>query len=229
MFWLVDSANHNSWKYFMMKLKEAIGDIDNLAFVFNRHASITHALESWFCEHRDDADKSTTKLSPLMEKDLLGIVAKARFLYVHALGQFKFHVVDPDGEGKVNLMTKSCSRAKFKIIGIPCVHAVVAALNRSVKIYSLCFPFYTIESWRELYKETIYPCGNEDEWTVPDDINNMQFGVPVEKQPVGHPKKKKLGRPKRKRFSSNGKILVIYRKYSRCGGLGHNKTSCKAR
>ncbi|XP_062080373.1 uncharacterized protein LOC133785134 [Humulus lupulus] len=48
MFGLVNSENHNSCKYFMTKLKEAIGDIDDLSFVSDMHASIIHALEIVF-------------------------------------------------------------------------------------------------------------------------------------------------------------------------------------
>ncbi|XP_062104221.1 uncharacterized protein LOC133815389 [Humulus lupulus] len=47
-FGIVDSENHDSWKYFMSKLKEAIGEVKDLAFVSDRHASITHALETIF-------------------------------------------------------------------------------------------------------------------------------------------------------------------------------------
>ncbi|XP_062086287.1 uncharacterized protein LOC133792401 [Humulus lupulus] len=47
-FGIVDSENHDSWKYFMSKLKEAIGEVEDLAFVSDRHASITHALETIF-------------------------------------------------------------------------------------------------------------------------------------------------------------------------------------
>lgn len=35
-FAIVDSDNQDSWTYFMRKLKEAIGDVENLAFVSNR-------------------------------------------------------------------------------------------------------------------------------------------------------------------------------------------------
>ncbi|XP_024993300.1 uncharacterized protein LOC112527050 isoform X2 [Cynara cardunculus var. scolymus] len=45
---IVDSENHNSYCYFMRKLKEVIGDVDNLAFVSDRHTSIVDALETVF-------------------------------------------------------------------------------------------------------------------------------------------------------------------------------------
>ncbi|XP_062103631.1 uncharacterized protein LOC133814721 [Humulus lupulus] len=50
VFGLVGSEDHNSWTYFMRKLQEAIGDVENLAFVSDRHASITHALEVVFSD-----------------------------------------------------------------------------------------------------------------------------------------------------------------------------------
>ncbi|XP_062078413.1 uncharacterized protein LOC133782947 isoform X1 [Humulus lupulus] len=54
-FRLVGNENHNSWKYFITKLKEAIGDIDDLAFMLDRPASIIHALEVVFPDAYHDA------------------------------------------------------------------------------------------------------------------------------------------------------------------------------
>ncbi|XP_062100028.1 uncharacterized protein LOC133805900 [Humulus lupulus] len=49
-FGIVDNANHDSWKYFMSKLKKAIGEVEDLTLVSDRHASITHALETIFLD-----------------------------------------------------------------------------------------------------------------------------------------------------------------------------------
>ncbi|XP_062086060.1 uncharacterized protein LOC133792159 [Humulus lupulus] len=49
-FGIVDSENHDSWKYFMSNLKETIGQVEDLAFVSDRRASITHALETIFLD-----------------------------------------------------------------------------------------------------------------------------------------------------------------------------------
>ncbi|XP_062109392.1 uncharacterized protein LOC133820010 [Humulus lupulus] len=113
---------------------------------------------------------------------------------VYALGQFESHVTGADGDVDVKLMIKSCSCGVFHLKGIPCPHAAAVAIERGVNLYSLCSPFYTIKSWMNSYKETIYPTGNEDDWILPNDIKNMLVGVPVEKQQVGHLKKPKLGR-----------------------------------
>ncbi|KAM6556547.1 hypothetical protein CsatB_003566 [Cannabis sativa] len=49
-FAIVDSENHDSWKYFLKKLKEAIGEVENLVFVSDRHQSIEHAVKVIFPE-----------------------------------------------------------------------------------------------------------------------------------------------------------------------------------
>ena len=190
---------------------------------------IRFTIQSWFAARREEVEKCTSKLATIYEKDVSGIADDARYLKVHPLGQFEFHVVDPEGDGEVNLMTKSCSCGQFQIMGYPCVHGVAAAMLRNVNIYSLCSPYYTTEMWRESYKETIYPTGNEDDWEVPENIEKMQVGVPVEKQPVGQPKKNKVGRRKTNCTPSNGEIIRKERKCSMCGGLGHNRATCKAR
>ncbi|XP_060967354.1 uncharacterized protein LOC133035529 [Cannabis sativa] len=41
-FAIIDSENPNSWTYFMRKLKETIGDVENLAFGSDRRQSIVH-------------------------------------------------------------------------------------------------------------------------------------------------------------------------------------------
>ena len=54
-----------------------------------------------------------------MEKDLKQIGDKAIFLDVQVLGHHEFLVVDGNGDGEVNLATKSCSCCMFQTIGIP--------------------------------------------------------------------------------------------------------------
>ena len=48
VFAVVDYKNSNAWMYFKLKLKEAIGEVENLVFVFNQHISIPHALSIIF-------------------------------------------------------------------------------------------------------------------------------------------------------------------------------------
>ncbi|XP_030478330.2 uncharacterized protein LOC115695405 [Cannabis sativa] len=47
-FGIVDSENNDSWTYFLLKLKEAIGEVHNLVFVSNGHQSIEHVIDVVF-------------------------------------------------------------------------------------------------------------------------------------------------------------------------------------
>ncbi|XP_062113127.1 uncharacterized protein LOC133824272 [Humulus lupulus] len=153
---------------------------------------------------------------------------KARFLIPYAIGRHEFHVLDGELNGEVDLLNKTCTCGVFQIIGIPCAHALSGSLKRGVNFYSLCSDYYKIETWRSSYTESIYPTGNEEEWIVPHDIMTITVRTPAQKNPVGRPKKKQ-GRPKTKRHPSNGDKLVVPRKCSTCGGLGHNRATCKVR
>lgn len=49
-FGVVDIENNDSWMYFMLKLRECIGHVENLVFVSDRHQSIASALSAVFPE-----------------------------------------------------------------------------------------------------------------------------------------------------------------------------------
>ncbi|XP_062114565.1 uncharacterized protein LOC133825667 [Humulus lupulus] len=292
-FGIVDSENHDSWKYFMSKLKESIGEVEDLAFVSDRHASITHALETIFpdayhgaCYHHISMNvvaKFKTDHCHVLMYNAAYAFRKSEFhanfekikskdpaiaQYLEGMGfdmwsrayfpgnsfnnktrdarsfpittfvefihftlqswfwRHEFHVLDGELNGEVDLLNKTCTCGVFQIIGIPCAHALSGSLKRGVNFYSLCSDYYKIETWRSSYTESIYPTGNKEEWIVPHDIMTITVRTPVQKNPVGHPKKKQ-GRPKTKHHPSNGDKLVVPRKCSTCGGLGHNRATCK--
>ncbi|XP_062085420.1 uncharacterized protein LOC133791513 [Humulus lupulus] len=189
---------------------------------------IRFTLQSWFCNRRETSEKTTTTLAPTYEKNLVDMAEKARFLIPYAIGRHEFHVLDGELNGEVDLLNKTCTCGVFQIIGIPCAHALSGSLKRGVNFYSLCSDYYKIEKWRSSYIESIYPTSNEEEWIVPHDIMTITVRTPAQKNPVGRPKKKQ-GRPKTKRHPSNGDKLVVPRKCSTCGGLGHNRATCKVR
>ena len=54
-FAMVDSENNNTWMYFMLKLREAIKEVENLMFVSDQHISIAHTLSIVFPKARHGA------------------------------------------------------------------------------------------------------------------------------------------------------------------------------
>ncbi|KAM6558435.1 hypothetical protein CsatA_003574 [Cannabis sativa] len=349
-FAIVDSENHDSWKYFLQKLKEAIGEVENLVFVSDRHQSIEHAVEvifpeachcacykhismnvthkfktdvcntqiwlaayawskrecdrhlqvlrqmdppiaayvdniglekwarpyclgdrynimtnnaaeslnnvteefraypittlvefirftlqNWFANRLEKASKCVTPLATHFEEDLIKQHEDGRRRSVLRNGAQLFNVgrgadgSDFEKGGDVNLVERTCTCGMFQLLKIPCPHACAAALTQNVSVYALSSPYYTKETWKNTYDATINVVGEEDEWVLPEHMQNMRIGVPVEKKPVGRPRKSNAGRLRTNRFPSNGTKVKEPRKCSNCGALGHNKATCKAR
>uniref|UniRef100_A0A803QBY7 SWIM-type domain-containing protein n=1 Tax=Cannabis sativa TaxID=3483 RepID=A0A803QBY7_CANSA len=102
----------------------------------------------------------------------------------------------PNGErgGDVNLVERTCIYVMFTLLKLPCTHACFATLKMNTSVYILCSPYYSKDKWRKTYDDTINLVGDKDDSVLPKHIKNMKVGVPVEKKPIGHPRKRKAGR-----------------------------------
>ncbi|KAM6553305.1 hypothetical protein CsatB_014067 [Cannabis sativa] len=217
----------------MRKLKETIGDVENLAFVSDRHQSIVRALDIVFPDAHHEFHRefeNIRAMNPAVAKYLeeIGFEKWVRSYFPGV----RYNVMTSNWAESFNNTTKDAR-------GFPITAAVAflrskvqkwfASQERSISVYTLCSPYYTTEYWRRTYEGTIMPVGDEDDWELPDDIKNMTVGVPVEKQPVGRPKKQKVGRIKNNRTACNGERIIKSRKCSKCGAKGHNRSTCTYR
>ncbi|KAM6580540.1 hypothetical protein CsatA_004314 [Cannabis sativa] len=204
-FAIVDSENHDSWKYFLQKLKEAIGEVENLVFVSDRHQSIEHVVEV------------LRQMDPPIAAyvDNIGLEKWAR---PYCLGD-RYNIMTNNAAESLNNVTE-----EFRAYPITTLVEFIRFTlqnwfaNRLEK-----------ETWKNTYDATINLVGEEDEWVLPEHMQNMRIGVPVEKKPVGRPRKSNAGRLRTNRFPSNGQKVKEPRKCSNCGALRHNKATCKAR
>ena len=193
---------------------------------------IRFTLQTWFAERLEKANKCTTPLADIFEGDLAGQHKNGKFRRVQRNGSNLFNVgKGPNGErgGDVNLVERTCTCGMFTLLKIPCTHACAAALMMNVSVYTLCSTYYLTDTWRKTYDDTINCVGDDDDWVLPEHFNNMIVGVPVEKKPIGRPKKSNAGRRPEKRWPSGGEIVKTPRNCSNCGGSGHNRATCKAR
>ncbi|KAM6590140.1 hypothetical protein CsatA_012745 [Cannabis sativa] len=195
-------------------------------------AFLRSKVQKWFASRKEKADKWTKALAPEMEEDLTLHFEKGRYLNVDSCGPYTLQV-HPGGTvmtgGVVDLQEHTCTCGLFQCMKFPCPHACAASQERSISAYTLCSPHYTTKYWRRTYEGTIMPVGDEDDWELPDDIKNMTVGVPVEKQPVGRPKKQRVGRIKNNRTACNGERIIKSRNCSKCGAKGHNRSTCNYR
>ncbi|KAA0043646.1 Ulp1-like peptidase [Cucumis melo var. makuwa] len=77
---------------------------------------------------------------------------------------------DLDKEEVVNLQTKECTCKEFQAEQLPCSHAIAAARDRNINVYSLCANYYTNECLLAAYAEAVYQVGNQSDWmAVPSD------------------------------------------------------------
>ncbi|XP_062075264.1 uncharacterized protein LOC133779305 [Humulus lupulus] len=222
-FSVVDSENNDSWLYFLLRLKEAIGEVENLVFVSDRHTSIASALTKIFLRHtmvlcRTAASAATGPLATEVEGDLRKLADKSTTSFSFQSSQYEITVLDGDLDGDVDLRRKTCSCRRFDLTGLPCEHALAGARNRGISPYSLCSRFYTVEAWLSSYGGSVYTLGNEESWVIQNGIGSMMVAPPLVKQ--------KAGRPKKKRRLSKGEKNSKQRRCSSYGVLGHNRVTC---
>ncbi|PIA37919.1 hypothetical protein AQUCO_02900047v1 [Aquilegia coerulea] len=158
-----------------------------------------------------------TRLTPAMEERLQKETLKAHSLQVLFSPGTTFEVRG-DSIYVVDIDRWDCSCKDWQITGLPCSHAIAVfdCIGRSP--YDYCSRYFTIESYRLTYLESINPMPNLDK-SVED---SPQAAVKVTPPPT----RRAPGRPKMKRAGSQ---IVIKRQLqcSKCKCLGHNKTTCK--
>ena len=79
--------------------------------------------------------------------------------------------------------------------------------------------FYSVDAWVNLYVETIYPVGNEDDWVVLDDVKQINV-LKLVYRPND-------GRLNANRRLSQGEKKKALHHCSSCGGQSHNRSTYK--
>lgn len=171
-------------------------------------------------KRRVDSSQWMTKLTSSNEEKLQKETAMARSLQV-LLTHGSIFEVRGESVDVVNIDHWDCSCKGWQLTGLPCCHAIAVfeCIGRSP--YDYCSRYFTTESFRLTYAESIHPVPNVDR---PDQIELPEAAITVTVTPP--PTKRPPGRPKMKQAES---IDIIKRQLqcSKCKGLGHNKKTCK--
>lgn len=158
------------------------------------------------------------RLTPSMEEKMEKESLKVRTLQVLISGGNRFEVRGDTVEA-VDVDSCDCTCKGWQLTGLPCCHAiaVIGCLGRDA--YDYCSRYFTTESYRITYSESVHPIWNLDgTW----EKESSQLAVTVNPPPTRRPP----GRPTTKRVSSQdaGRRQL---QCSRCKGTGHNKSTCK--
>lgn len=167
---------------------------------------------------RADSDQWARRLTPSMEEKLEKENLKVRSLQVLVPAGNIFEVRG-DSIEVVDMDRWECSCKGWQVTGLPCCHAiaVIGCIGRSA--YDFCSRYFTIESYRLTYSESIHPipCLERDLLN-----ESSQAAVTVTPPPARRPP----GRPTTKRIGSQ-EVMKRQLQCSKCKGLGHNKSTCK--
>ncbi|KAL0540867.1 hypothetical protein IC582_020887 [Cucumis melo] len=174
-------------------------------------------LQRWFWERREEGIKVTPTLTKWAELVIQKKQEGALTMKVNPIDCYQFHVKDLDKEEVVNLQTKECTCKEFQAEQLPCSHAIAAARDRNINVYSLCANYYTNECLLAAYAEAVYPVGNQSDWKTSEDYIHMTVLPPKVV--------KRVGRPKKKRIPSVGEAPKLH-KCGQCKQIGHNRLTC---
>ncbi|KAL4026414.1 hypothetical protein IC575_014844 [Cucumis melo] len=174
-------------------------------------------LQRWFWERREEGIKVTSTLTKWAELVIQKKQEGALTMKVNPINCYQFHVKDLDKEEVVNLQIKECTCKEFQAEQLPCSHAIAAARDRNINVYSLCANYYTNECLLAAYAETVYPVGNQSDWKTSEHYVHMSV---LPSKVV-----KRVGRPKKKRIPSVGEAPKLH-KCGRCKQIGHNRLTC---
>lgn len=170
-----------------------------------------------FYTRRVDSGKWETRLTPYMEEKLNDEISKAHPFHVSLVHSTIFEV---RGESLdiVDIDHWNCSCKGWQITGLPCCHAIAVILCLGKSPYEYCSRYFTVDSYRLTYAESIHPVPNVER-PLSSEVNEVATIItpPPTKRAPGRPKMKQAAAPE---------IIKRQLQCSNCKGLGHNKKTC---
>ncbi|KAL0730653.1 hypothetical protein Bca4012_026746 [Brassica carinata] len=179
----------------------------------------------WFSTRRGSAITNVGTLTPR-------VAAMVARNFTVSTGYDVRHIINSEYEirdhvgvfNRVDLDSQTCSCKEYDMIGIPCTHAVAAAVNNVLNVDSLAATEYSNANWLLAYTGSVNPV----RVPVLDDVlagNGMKLLPPTTRRPSGRPHKTRIPSPREIRRS---RVSKRKRMCSRCGGPDHNCATCTA-
>ncbi|OVA16645.1 Phox/Bem1p [Macleaya cordata] len=166
---------------------------------------------------RVDSNQWLTRLTPSMEQKLQKETMKSRSLEV-LFSPGSIFEVRGDSIEKVDIDHWDCSCKGWHLTGLPCCHAIAVFECIGRNPYDYCSRYFTTESYRLTYSQSINPVPNIDMPIKKDSSEGTVLVTPP-------PARRTPGRPKTQRIQDLDKRKL---QCSRCKGFGHNKSTCKS-
>ncbi|XP_010524705.1 PREDICTED: uncharacterized protein LOC104802686 [Tarenaya hassleriana] len=161
-----------------------------------------------------------TALTPSNEEKLRKEIELARSLQVSPPHGRLFEVQGGESINIVDIDQCDCDCKAWRLSGLPCSHAIAVIEWIGKSPYEYCSRYFTADSYRLTYAESINPVPNIDRMMMDEPLAEGAVSV------TPPPTRRTPGRPKTKQVEP---LDMIKRQLqcSKCKGLGHNKKTCK--
>ncbi|XP_022880938.1 uncharacterized protein LOC111398244 [Olea europaea var. sylvestris] len=141
--------------------------------------SFRQTIQSWFCRHRYDAHETFTKLSSKYEKEIRKMSMDLRNLRLsvnrtnlcNLISKSVAYVMcNERSTFVVDIEQRTCTCKILQVDLLPCPHALAIIANTRRDPYDYCSYYYTKDAYLNAYQDSVYLVGNQEEWTVPEEI-----------------------------------------------------------
>ena len=174
-------------------------------------------LMEFFQKRHAESSAVNTRLIPYAEKQLSHETEEARRLHVRVDGLEEFQVQSASFVDVVYLDRWTCTCRKWKIIEIPCSHAIVGMRLRNKNPYDFCEDWYLASKYQSTYKEDIHATRDSKQW---EHISDERVLLPLSSKQLERPRKKRIRTEDRYR---ERRVVTC----SHCHERGHNRASCR--
>ncbi|KAH7839463.1 hypothetical protein Vadar_004461 [Vaccinium darrowii] len=131
-------------------------------------------------------------------------------------------------EYKVNNPNKHYGCRRWDLLGIPCIHALVALGFNKLEPLNYVADYYKVEIYMRTYDNLMGPINGKDMWPSTDNVTLLSLYV--KRRRTGRPKKaKRRELDKEPKETSKLGRKRIKMTYTNCGKVGHNKRGCKSK
>jgi len=139
--------------------------------------SIQTTLVSWFALRRQAAQLEDNILPPKVHDMVIENFEKGAGFVVIKIGDCLYEVRDKRGGGfAVNLLERTCTCREFKLLTIPCSHAIVAAIQEGLRVDTLVGVHHTTPQLRLSYQALIMPVPDTETLTPsPNDVGGENW------------------------------------------------------
>ncbi|XP_060960939.1 uncharacterized protein LOC115723662 [Cannabis sativa] len=154
--------------------------------------SLRALIQQWTYTNRKKAQKTTTFLTPTVEKKLVNNFVDSSTENLKPINESMFEVVELTRSWVINLKEKTCSCNQFQIDELPCAHALAVIKEMNLNVYNYCSNYYTTRTWLETYSGSTYLVHNHTAWDVPQNIKDILVLPPNQKIRSGRPRKRRF-------------------------------------